>query len=204
MGQGSSQPQPSSTKHVFTAQTPVRFSTEVVDALQASPETDSTRASDLELHIQKRVRAELTKLDEQKTHQLAELSEKISAAEFQTSPRAGIDTPQTAFPTIETLSAPLTTAHSSSSSSSISPSTVVPLSRTSVQNEIDDLKRRLEKRKIKEGVAGGDKEVEKARGEVVRCLRVNDRRPLDCWDVVERFRNEVGRLEGGWLGGVLD
>ena len=50
----------------------------------------------------------------------------------------------------------------------------------------------------------GDKGVEKARGEVVTCLRVNDRRPLDCWREVEAFKREVGRLEKGFLGRVME
>jgi MICOS complex subunit MIC19 len=45
--------------------------------------------------------------------------------------------------------------------------------------------------------------VEKARGELVGCLRLNDRRPLDCWREVEAFKREVGRLEEKFVGGVL-
>ena len=50
----------------------------------------------------------------------------------------------------------------------------------------------------------GDKEVEMAKEKVVQCLRVNDRRPLDCWREVEGFKREVGRLERGFLGRVVD
>jgi MICOS complex subunit MIC19 len=46
-------------------------------------------------------------------------------------------------------------------------------------------------------------EVEKARDDVVRCLRGNDRRPLDCWREVEAFREEVRRLEGKWVEKVV-
>merc|ERR1712093_579018 len=41
--------------------------------------------------------------------------------------------------------------------------------------------------------------VEKAKSEVVKCLRANDRRPLDCWKEVETFRQEVRRLESTWV-----
>jgi len=44
-----------------------------------------------------------------------------------------------------------------------------------------------------------DEGVEKAKSEVVKCLRENDRRPLDCWKEVENFKNEVRRLEGVWV-----
>lgn len=50
----------------------------------------------------------------------------------------------------------------------------------------------------------GDKGVVKAKDSVVKCLRENDRRPLDCWREVEAFKREVGRLEKGFLGRVWD
>ena len=77
------------------------------------------------------------------------------------------------------------------------------LSRASVQKEIETLKEKLGKRKVKEDVLG-DKGVNTAKNDMVRCLRVNDRRPLDCWKEVEAFRREVGRLEGAFLGRVLE
>ena len=40
-----------------------------------------------------------------------------------------------------------------------------------------------------------DKDVAKAKEDVTKCLRLNDRRPLDCWKEVEKFKAEVGRLE---------
>ena len=49
-----------------------------------------------------------------------------------------------------------------------------------------------------------DGAVEKARQEVITCLRVNDRRPLDCWREVEDFKREVGRLEQRFLGKVME
>jgi altered-inheritance-of-mitochondria protein 13 len=45
--------------------------------------------------------------------------------------------------------------------------------------------------------------VEKAKSEVVRCLRENDRKPLDCYREVERFRAEVRRLESVWVDNVI-
>lgn len=40
-----------------------------------------------------------------------------------------------------------------------------------------------------------DAGVEKAREGLVQCLRLNDRRPLDCWEEREAFKREVARLE---------
>jgi len=77
------------------------------------------------------------------------------------------------------------------------------LSRAKVQTEIATLKQKLQDRKLREDVVG-DKKVEKAKADVIRCLRINDRRPLDCWKEVEGFKREVGRLEGAFLGSVLE
>ncbi len=72
-----------------------------------------------------------------------------------------------------------------------------------VQEEIEKLKGKLKERQLKEDIMK-DKEVNKAKEGVVACLRLNDRRPLDCWKEVETFRREVGRLEEAFLGRVLE
>ena len=59
-----------------------------------------------------------------------------------------------------------------------------------------DLKQKLERRT---GIKTVPEGVEKAKEEVVRCLRVKDRRPLDCWKEVEAFRVEVGKLEAEFV-----
>ena len=66
------------------------------------------------------------------------------------------------------------------------------LSHGSVSSEIAELKRKLEGRRKVEQVDGA---VQKAKDELVQCLRINDRRPLDCWKEREAFKREVGRLE---------
>lgn len=77
------------------------------------------------------------------------------------------------------------------------------LSRGKVVAEIERLKGMLGQRRLREDVVG-DEGVGRAREGVVKCLRVNDRRPLDCWREVEAFKREVGRLEGAFLGRVLE
>ncbi|KAJ8105561.1 hypothetical protein OPT61_g10100 [Boeremia exigua] len=66
------------------------------------------------------------------------------------------------------------------------------MSRTSVTKEIEQLRAKLEQRKK---LDQGDAELNKAKDAVVTCLRMHDRRPLDCWREVEAFKKEVGRLE---------
>jgi MICOS complex subunit MIC19 len=74
------------------------------------------------------------------------------------------------------------------------------LTRHEVSKEVQALRAKLEQRK---GVREVPEPVEAARGDVVRCLRENDRRPLDCWREVERFKEEVRRLEKGWVEKVI-
>ncbi|KAF6233142.1 hypothetical protein HO173_008686 [Letharia columbiana] len=195
MGSGPSKPAPSSTQHVFSSETPVRFSQDLVNALQASPETDSTRAKDLELHIQSRVTAELARLDAETTQELTDLEARISS------------TPDS---TTESTNTPSTTIPDQTSSSGgpdhkakAEGDRTRDLSRVKVQEEIEKLKSKLKERQLKEDIMK-DTEVNKAKEKVVACLRLNDRRPLDCWKEVETFRREVGRLEGAFLGRVLE
>jgi altered-inheritance-of-mitochondria protein 13 len=77
------------------------------------------------------------------------------------------------------------------------------LSRESIQNELASLKKKLENRKKVKEVGELDKSVEKAREDVISCLRGNDRRPLDCWREVEAFKREVGRVEKDWIEKVV-
>jgi MICOS complex subunit MIC19 len=69
-----------------------------------------------------------------------------------------------------------------------------------VQNDVQELRKKLEQRKKLTDI---DEGVEKAKSEVVRCLRDNDRRPLDCWKEVQTFKDEVRRLELSWVEKVV-
>ncbi|KAI1092094.1 DUF1690-domain-containing protein [Rostrohypoxylon terebratum] len=74
------------------------------------------------------------------------------------------------------------------------------ISRQTVSKEVEALRARLDKRKQLRPIPDS---VETARGEVVKCLIEHDRRPLDCWKEVEAFKEEVRRLEKGWVDKVV-
>ncbi|KAL8400179.1 hypothetical protein RB594_000540 [Gaeumannomyces avenae] len=74
-------------------------------------------------------------------------------------------------------------------------------SRYTLSREAAALRIRLEDEKKK--VRNLPNTLESARSEVVRCLRENDRRPLDCWKEVEAFKEEVRKLEKGWVEKVV-
>ncbi|KAK4145368.1 uncharacterized protein C8A04DRAFT_10757 [Dichotomopilus funicola] len=73
-------------------------------------------------------------------------------------------------------------------------------SRQEVSKVIDNLRAKLEERKQPRQLPEA---LESAQNEVVRCLRENDRRPLDCWREVEAFKEQVRRLERGWVDKVV-
>ncbi|KIX95072.1 uncharacterized protein Z520_09382 [Fonsecaea multimorphosa CBS 102226] len=186
MGAGQSKPD-ESTKHVFASDTPIQFSQELIDSLQASSETNSTRAKTLELHIAQRVAAELEKIRNQEASALEEARKKIAA-----SGEAGSED------------------SSLLQLSPISPKDLLPGSDTDeskkapssqrVQQEIEKLKQTLGQRKTLREVP---KEVENARQDVISCLRINDRKPLDCWKEVEIFKREVRKMEENYVSSVL-
>ncbi|KAK6956172.1 hypothetical protein Daesc_001445 [Daldinia eschscholtzii] len=165
MGSSSSKPEASQSSYVWKASSPVGISHDVIETLQSSSETDTTRAQTLELAIQARVASELKKLEAQEAEALKAAQDKI--AELAES-GASEDDKQ--------------------------------LSRQTVSKEVEALRARLEKRKQLRPLPDT---VEQARGNVVRCLLENDRRPLDCWREVEAFKEEVRKLEKGWVDKVV-
>lgn len=74
------------------------------------------------------------------------------------------------------------------------------LTRESVNGEIEALRTKLEGRsklmKLDDGV-------EKAKADVVSCLRMNDRRPLDCWKEVDEFKSQVARMEEAFVDRIV-
>ncbi|KAK7748390.1 hypothetical protein SLS62_008653 [Diatrype stigma] len=164
MGANSSKPDQSTT-HSWKASGPVGVSHDVVESLQSSNESDTTRSQNLELAVQARVAAELKKLQEEKS--AAVRAALAKASEYADGDEQNSDSKN---------------------------------SRQQVSKEVETLRARLEKRKQLRPLPDS---VEAARGDVVRCLTENDRRPLDCWREVEAFREEVRRLEREWVERVV-
>ncbi|KAF2753365.1 DUF1690-domain-containing protein [Pseudovirgaria hyperparasitica] len=178
MGQTGSKESPAANQHVFKAEGPVSFSNELMQSLQSSSQSDTTRAKQIELHIQNRVAAELEKLQSQASSALKSAQESISKEE----PSADSSSSLT-----EKLSDAVT-----SKSTLDEKERQKNMSSNTVSKEIDQLRKTLDARKKLEKP---DEAVEKTKESLVHCLRVNDRRPLDCWQEVEAFKKEVGRLE---------
>ena len=155
-------------------------------------QSDSTRAKQQELLIQSRVTAELEKLLASSSKSLSSLSESIS--QEPSAPSATKSGPSlTEKPLVDRIAEKLR-GRSSESQSVSEPQ--ANLDRNSVQKEIDGLKKKLDARKT---ITQLDADVEKAKEDVVSCLKKNDRRPLDCWQEVQNFKTEVGRLEKAFV-----
>ena len=137
-------------------------------------QTNSSRSKSLELHIPSRVAAELAALQKKQDETLTSLREELSPSSPSSSTK-------------------------SSSASSDSPSPSSP-SSSKVFSDLDKLRQDLSARKK---VKDMPRDVEKARDEVVSCLRLNDRKPLDCWREVQAFRDGVARMEKEFIQGVL-
>ncbi|KAF1358963.1 hypothetical protein EJ07DRAFT_121825 [Lizonia empirigonia] len=178
MGAENSKPSSEVKQHVFSTDHPVRFSNELVDSLQKNTFTDATRSKAQELQYQERLTAELEKLREQGSQDFSKFSETLS----------GEDEAQQSEPSLAEKLADATC----SSSTLAEKKRQQEMSRTSVTKEIEQLRAKLEQRKKLEQA---DADLNKAKEDLVTCLRMNDRRPLDCWKEVETFKREVGRLE---------
>jgi altered-inheritance-of-mitochondria protein 13 len=139
-------------------------------------QSDTTRASNIEWKIQSRVTSELEKLSSNESSKLKSLTQSIASGESS-----------------DTSSRPRFLQYVPIYGEKIAQEEKKEaLSHESVSKEIEDLKAKMGKRKKLEQVDGA---VEKARSELVDCLRTHDRRPLDCWKEREAFKKEVGRLE---------
>ncbi|GAB7348137.1 hypothetical protein MBLNU459_g6153t1 [Dothideomycetes sp. NU459] len=175
MGSGSSKPD---SQHVFAAGSPVTFSQSVVDSLQNSSETDSVRSRNLELKVQARVQAELEKIRDEEAQRLDSLTAHLTPADDDAPDSSSADPSSLT----ERISDALTPASLKASDRS----------HGTVSKEVAELRAKLDKRRRLEQ---SDPAVDKAKDSLVHCLRMNDRRPLDCWQEVETFKAEVAKLE---------
>ncbi|KAK6369148.1 hypothetical protein LTR64_007309 [Lithohypha guttulata] len=192
MGAGASK-QGDASKQIFLSENPVQFSQELIDSLQASSETNSTRAKSLDLHIQQRVAAELEKLAGEKESKLEAARQKILSGDSKNKSEehertsGAVKLPKISPQDLFKKETEQEKARKNASSQK-------------VQEEIQKLQKALGERKVLKDLP---KEVTDARDEVVSCLRLNDRQSLNCWKEVEIFKREVRKMEEQFVGKVL-
>ncbi|KAJ6027868.1 uncharacterized protein N7446_003533 [Penicillium canescens] len=218
MGAGNSKPEASAgSQHVFSSNSPVQFSSNLVDALQSNSETDSTRSKALELEIQNRVAQELQRLHEREQQTLAEIEKRIAESKDTTSlpvtaatapvassssgyPAGSLNLDAPRIPFAGREHDPVATFAAPQEPAAAQPVAKRDVSRNAVAAEIEQLRTKLDGRRK---VADLDDSVAKAKSDVVSCLRLNDRRPLNCWEEVDAFKREVARLEAAFVDRIV-
>ncbi|KAJ6008623.1 hypothetical protein N7499_001326 [Penicillium canescens] len=218
MGAGNSKPEASAgSQHVFSSNSPVQFSSNLVDALQSNSETDSTRSKALELEIQNRVAQELQRLREREQQTLAEIEKRIAESKDTTSlpvtaatapvassssgyPAGSLNLDAPRIPFAGREHDPVATFAAPQEPAAAQPVAKRDVSRNAVAAEIEQLRTKLDGRRK---VADLDDSVAKAKSDVVSCLRLNDRRPLNCWEEVDAFKREVARLEAAFVDRIV-
>ncbi|KAJ0424291.1 altered inheritance of mitochondria protein 13, mitochondrial [Aspergillus carlsbadensis] len=211
MGAGSSKAEASAgSKHIFESNSPIQFSSNLVDGLQSNTETDSARAKSLELQIQARVSEELSRLRAREQQTLAEIEKRLAEVKDTSSPSTTATIPSAGYAPpagsldLDAPRIPFAGREYTPVPQAAVAETAVPvnreLSRGSVNTEIEELRAKLEGRKK---LADLDDGVLKAKADVVSCLRLNDRRPLDCWKEVQEFKKEVARLEEAFVDRIV-
>ncbi|KAL1859742.1 hypothetical protein Daus18300_009464 [Diaporthe australafricana] len=178
MGANSSKPSGTQPPHVWKGSSPTSVSQDMVESLQSSSEPCAEQPIDPRGEQTDTSRAQLAELQVQ-----ARVAAELRKLQQQEDARLGELTDKLA-----------------STGSPDDDNNKPSVNRHEVSKEVASLRLKLEQRK---GVREVPEGVETARGEVVRCLRENDRRPLDCWREVERFKEEVRRLEKGWVEKVI-
>lgn len=173
-------------------------------------QTNSTRAKTLELHIAQRVAAELEKIQKHETDELERLRQKLAHNSSESgspdssssaSSSSSSDTGKAQHALLELPSVSVKDLISDVTSSTSAEDQQKKLASTQkVQQEIEKLKQTLKQRKM---VKEMPTEVEDARSRLVSCLRLNDRRPLDCWQEVQAFKREVRKMEEKFVHDVL-
>jgi len=74
------------------------------------------------------------------------------------------------------------------------------LDRSTVSHSISRLSDKLY---TQSKTSSGEESLKIAESTVIHCLRLNDRRPLDCWKEVQEFKREVARLEENFVNKIV-
>lgn len=78
MGASQSKPDAAGRQRVFTSEIPIQFGEPLVEHLNGQLESDSTRATSLEIRIQERVAEELRRMAEQENDMMRQVEERLS------------------------------------------------------------------------------------------------------------------------------
>ena len=175
-------------------------------------QTDASRAKTIEIQIQARVAQELDRIRsrEQQTlkdveKRLAENKDHNSLAPTVVAPTTTASSPFQGSLDLDAPRIPFAGREWEYPAATPPPAvseTAYPrgLTHDSVAEGINELRSKLDGRRK---LMDLDQGLERAREDVAGCLRLNDRRPLDCWKEVESFKKEVARLEEAFVDRIV-
>ncbi|PIL23676.1 hypothetical protein GSI_13425 [Ganoderma sinense ZZ0214-1] len=173
MGASQSSPQPD--EKVFTTDTSLHFSDDVVHQLvdhQASSDIPHERQLTIDAHIRARIQSELSRLHQEEERVREEIEHALEK---------------------ENLDRERRMAGEDSASEEAGPSGSVK-SSAALMGDLEELRQKVEKYHARQN--SQELSAVRTKGEeVVSCYQSNPTTPLDCWKAVEEFKASVGQVE---------
>ncbi|KAI0332057.1 hypothetical protein GY45DRAFT_1369413 [Cubamyces sp. BRFM 1775] len=173
---GASQSSVQQDEKVFTPDTSLHFSEDVVNQLvdhQASPEIPHDRQLTIDAHIRSRIESELSRLHQEEDRVREEIERALEK---------------------ENLDRERSMAGEESASDDDATSAGSVKSSAALMGDLEELRQKIEKyhaRQDSEELA----DVRAKGEEVVSCYRSHPTTPLDCWKSVEAFKASVAQVE---------
>ncbi|KAI0371842.1 hypothetical protein BV20DRAFT_965142 [Pilatotrama ljubarskyi] len=172
---GASQSTPQQEEKVFTPDTSLHFSEDVVNQLadhQASPEIPHDRQLTIDAHIRSRIQAELGRLHQEEERVREEIERALE--------KENLDR-ERSMAGEESASEDATSAGSVKSSAAL-------------MGDLEELRQKIEKYHARQD--SEELSDVRAKGEaVVSCYRSHPTTTLDCWRAVEEFKTSVAQVE---------
>ncbi|KAG6878771.1 hypothetical protein C0993_008070 [Termitomyces sp. T159_Od127] len=167
---GASQSKSETNEHVFTNETPISFSHDVVNQLSdrlESSETSLERQSSLDSHIRSRIQSEIESLrqEEDRIRQEIELALEKENLDREKGP-----------------------SEEGSEGTGRIPSSV------ELMGDLEEIRTKVDRYHSRKDL-NEFPEVKSAANDVVSCYRSHSSTPLDCWKQVAHFKDSVARVE---------
>ncbi|KAI0670717.1 hypothetical protein C8Q78DRAFT_992208 [Trametes maxima] len=172
---GASQSTPQQDEKVFTPDTSLHFSEDVVNQLadhQASPEIPHDRQLTIDAHIRSRIQSELGRLQQEEERVREEIERALE--------KENLDR-ERSMAGEETAAGDATSAGSVRSSAAL-------------MGDLEELRQKIEKYHVRQN-SEELSDVRTKGEEVVSCYKSHPATPLDCWKAVEDFRTSVAQVE---------
>ncbi|KAL5636101.1 hypothetical protein ACGC1H_004797 [Rhizoctonia solani] len=167
---GSQQSSPSGSQVVYSNETPIQFSKDVINHLadtRDSPNPAPERQQALDAVVQRRIQSEMKRLQETEALVQADIEAALER---------------------ENLDREKQVAESDSSGAS----------SEELRNELEEVQRRADKFKSRLALEHAP-EVKESQAKLLACYKNNPDRPLDCWEEVQHFKEAVSNLEKDFI-----